>query len=81
MFPEKQKPDHVQQCIVYAPEELAMGDVALGYGQAALRSAYSSFSVCHLSAVWDYNIREQQIWLQLHTQTEQKTERQTWKTK
>ncbi len=51
MFPEKQKPDHVQHCTVYAPEELVMGDVALGYGQAALRSAYSSFSICHLSAV------------------------------
>lgn len=41
----------MQHCTVYAPEELVMGDVALGYGQAALRSAYSSFSICHLSAV------------------------------
>lgn len=39
MFPEKEKPDVVQQSTVYAAEELVMGDVSLGYGQAALRSA------------------------------------------
>lgn len=47
-----------------------VGRCQLNYRQAALRSAYSC--VCHLSTVWDYNIREQQIWLQLHTQTEKR---------
>ena len=34
---------NVQQCAVYAPEELVMGAVGLGYGQAALSTVVLVF--------------------------------------